>query len=96
MIKKWRRFLVGGICGLLLFPQSLLAQPPVKGESLPYMERLGDLDLQKFCGQGNERLNPRMQQVAGRIKLWDEWAKPQQPGLGTSGSNQVVLFHPQR
>jgi hypothetical protein len=98
MGKKWRWFLMGGVCGLLLLPQSLLAQPPLKGisVSLPYLERLGDQDLQKFCGQGTEQLNPRTQQVAGRIKLWDEWAKPQQPGLGTSGKNQVVLFPPSR
>ena len=97
MRKKWRRFLMGGLCGLLLLPQSLLAQPPLKRISLPYLEQLGDQDLQRLCGQGTEQLHPRTEQVAGRIKLWDEWAKPQQPGSSvTSGNNQVILFPPQR
>lgn len=99
MAKKWRWFLMGGLCGLLLLPQSLLAQPPLKGVSvsLPYIERLGDLDLQQFCGQGAAQLHPQAEQVAGRIKLWDEWARPQQPGLSTTvGKNQVVQFSPQR
>jgi hypothetical protein len=100
MGKKWRRFLMGGICGLLLLPQSLLAQPPLKRVSLPSLERLCDQDLQQFCGQNAEQIYPLRDEVAGRIKLWDEWAKPQQPGsatsLATSGKNQVILFPPQR
>jgi hypothetical protein len=100
MAKKWRgfRFLIGGICGLLLFPQTLLAQPPLKGVStvsLPYLERLSDQALRQLSGQGTEKLFPQGQ-VAGRIKLWDDWAKPQQPGsLVTAGKNQVVMFPPQ-
>jgi hypothetical protein len=96
MAKKWRRFLMGGLCGLLLLPQSLLAQSPIQKVSVPLLQRLGDQDLQQFRGQGTEQLQLREEQIAGRIKLWDEWAKPQQPGLVTSGKNQVVLFPPQR
>ena len=97
MAKKWRRFLMGGLFGLLLLPQSLLAQPPFKGVSFPDVEQLGDRHLQQICGQGVEQFHPRMDQPIARIKLWDEWARPQQPGgLATSGTNQVVLSPPQR
>jgi len=99
MSRQWRRLLMGGLCGLLLLPQSLLAQPPLKevSVSLPCLERLSDQALQQLSGQGVELVQLQSQQVAARIKLWDEWAKPQQPGnLAASGKNQVVMFPPQR
>jgi len=79
---------------MLAFPQFLGAQTPL--EKL-YQERLSDGELRQLSGHGSVLPSVRLEQPVNSIKLWDEWAKPQQQGLSNStGLNQVVVIGPGR
>jgi hypothetical protein len=98
MAKKWRWLVRGGLlCGMLLFPHLLLAEPLLRLVSCPPLERLSDRELQQLSGQGAALPCVQQGQPIGAIKLWDEWARPQQPVSPASpGQNQVIVFGPRR
>ena len=98
MAKKWRWFVSGGLFwGMLVFPQLLLAQPPLRLASCLPLERLSDRELQQLNGQGSGLTYVQQEKPITAIKLWDEWSRPQQPGnLGTTGQNQVIGYGSRR
>ena len=91
MNKQWRWLMSCGLLwGLLAVPQLIWAQMPLNKVSCQ-IEKLNEQELQQLHGQGSVMPAVQITKPVYGIKLWDEWARPQNQGLsGTTGQNQVV------